>query len=441
MILTPKLAVPLTPGKPAATVVALAASAGGLNALTRVLAALPRDFPAAVVVLQHLAAGHASYLAEILRRRTPLRVKQAEEGDEPLRRHGLRRPARPPPPRRPGRPADAVADGARPLRATLRRRAVRVGGRRFGRRPVTVILSGAGFDGAAGAAAVRRAGGFSIVQDRPPPSSSACRPRPSAPGPPTSAGPRRHRPALVDRVPKAGRHEHPRRRRRLRRPARLPQAHPRLRLHRLQARQPGPPHPQADAGRRRRAASPTTSTTWKSTPRNSPLLFNTILINVTAFFRDPTAWEHLAAEVVPRADRGQATRRPDPGLERRLRLGRGGVHAGHGAGRGPGPEAFRERVKIYATDVDDEALTRPARRLHGPRAGRRPRRRCGRSTSSARRPLRLPQGPPPVGHLRPPRPDPGRPDLADRPARLPQHADVLQRRDPGARSSTASISR
>ncbi len=36
---------------------------------------------------------------------------------------------------------------------------------RFGRRAVTVILSGAGSDGAAGAAAVRRAGGFSIVQD------------------------------------------------------------------------------------------------------------------------------------------------------------------------------------------------------------------------------------------------------------------------------------
>ena len=165
MILTPKLAVPLTPGKPAAAVVALAASAGGLNALTRVLAALPRDFPAAVVVLQHLAAGHASYLAEILRRRTPLRVKQAEEGDElcdgtvyvaPPARHLLVGPD--------GRltlSRTAPVHFARPSADALFESVAA----RFGRRAVTVILSGAGSDGAAGAAAVRRAGGFSIVQD------------------------------------------------------------------------------------------------------------------------------------------------------------------------------------------------------------------------------------------------------------------------------------
>src|SRR5262249_56212906 len=67
--------------KPAFDVVAMAASAGGLNAIGRVLEALPADFPAPVVVVQHLDPRHRSLIAEILSRVTPLRVKQAEEGE------------------------------------------------------------------------------------------------------------------------------------------------------------------------------------------------------------------------------------------------------------------------------------------------------------------------------------------------------------------------
>jgi two-component system, chemotaxis family, protein-glutamate methylesterase/glutaminase len=62
-------------------IVALAASAGGLKALTDVLAALPADFPAALVVVQHLDPRHRSLMAEILGKRTALRVKEAGEGD------------------------------------------------------------------------------------------------------------------------------------------------------------------------------------------------------------------------------------------------------------------------------------------------------------------------------------------------------------------------
>ncbi|HSF47885.1 MAG TPA: chemotaxis protein CheB [Burkholderiales bacterium] len=74
-------------GKPARSVnaafdvVALASSAGGLNALNEILSALPADFPAAVLVVQHLDPRHRSLMAEILSRHTPLLVKQAEEGD------------------------------------------------------------------------------------------------------------------------------------------------------------------------------------------------------------------------------------------------------------------------------------------------------------------------------------------------------------------------
>src|SRR3954466_3448347 len=68
----------MTPGF---DVVALAASAGGLNALTHVLEALPANFPAALVVVQHLDPRHRSLMADILSRRTALRVKQAESTD------------------------------------------------------------------------------------------------------------------------------------------------------------------------------------------------------------------------------------------------------------------------------------------------------------------------------------------------------------------------
>jgi two-component system chemotaxis response regulator CheB len=62
-------------------IVAMAASAGGLAALTEVLDALPPDFPAPIVVVQHLDPRHRSLMAHILARRVRLRVKEAEQGE------------------------------------------------------------------------------------------------------------------------------------------------------------------------------------------------------------------------------------------------------------------------------------------------------------------------------------------------------------------------
>ena len=63
-------------------VIAIATSAGGLKALSQVLAALPADFPPAIVVVQHLDPRHRSLMADILSRRSNLPVKQAEETDK-----------------------------------------------------------------------------------------------------------------------------------------------------------------------------------------------------------------------------------------------------------------------------------------------------------------------------------------------------------------------
>ena len=90
-------------------------------------------------------------------------------------------------------------------------------------------------------------------------------------------------------------------------------------------------------------------------PEEFAPLFNTILINVTSFFRDGDLWNALRDNVVPEL---VAARNGHP-----LRI----WSAGCASGQEPysaamllaealGPEAYRERVKIYATDVDDDAL-------------------------------------------------------------------------------------
>src|SRR5438270_630803 len=66
---------------PAFRLVTLAASAGGLPALAAVLARLPPEFPLPIAVVQHVDPNHRSLVADILGRRTSLRVKPAAEDD------------------------------------------------------------------------------------------------------------------------------------------------------------------------------------------------------------------------------------------------------------------------------------------------------------------------------------------------------------------------
>ncbi|HLO51282.1 MAG TPA: chemotaxis protein CheB [Kamptonema sp.] len=63
-------------------IVAIAASAGGIEALSRIFSKLPPDFPVAIVVVQHIPAHRASLIPKILNRHTALVVKEAEEGEQ-----------------------------------------------------------------------------------------------------------------------------------------------------------------------------------------------------------------------------------------------------------------------------------------------------------------------------------------------------------------------
>jgi two-component system CheB/CheR fusion protein len=91
-------------------------------------------------------------------------------------------------------------------------------------------------------------------------------------------------------------------------------------------------------------------------PEEFAQLFNTILINVTSFFRDEPAWDYLRQEVVPRLLAAKHSHDS-------VRVWSAGCASGQEAyslaivlAEALGLEAFRERVKIYATDVDEEAL-------------------------------------------------------------------------------------
>jgi two-component system, chemotaxis family, CheB/CheR fusion protein len=86
-------------------------------------------------------------------------------------------------------------------------------------------------------------------------------------------------------------------------------------------------------------------------------LFNTILINVTSFFRDPQAWELVRSDVIPRL-------LGETGAGGLIRVWSAGCASGEEAytiamllAEALGRDQFRERVKIYGTDVDEDALT------------------------------------------------------------------------------------
>ena len=151
--------------KAAFDVVAIAASAGGLRALTSVLSGLTADFVAAVTVVQHLDPRHRSLMAELLSRQSCLPVKQAEDSDR-LRSGSVYVAP-------PDRHLLVDADGTLSLSkaelvhflrpsADLLFESVAAS---FKDRAIAVVLTGTGSDGARGLKAIKKMGGTIISQD------------------------------------------------------------------------------------------------------------------------------------------------------------------------------------------------------------------------------------------------------------------------------------
>jgi len=147
-------------------VVALASSAGGIAAISHILESLPAGFPAAIVVVQHLDPRHRSLMAEILRRRTPLEVVQAAEGDRI--RPGTVHVAPP------DRHLLVNRDGSLSLSHSELVHFVRPSAdllfesvaASYEERAIAVVLTGTGSDGSLGIGAIKKMGGTVIAQDQ-----------------------------------------------------------------------------------------------------------------------------------------------------------------------------------------------------------------------------------------------------------------------------------
>ncbi len=335
--------------------VVIGASAGGIEALATLVASLPADFAAPLVIAQHLDPDHVSHLGEILARRTTLEVRTVIE-QEPLL---------------PGViyvvPADRdveITDHIVRVRRNTGHRPKPSVNRLFssaahahGERLIGVILTGAGSDGADGARDVKAAGGMVIIEN---PATAAYASMPQSLAPSTvdlrvdlvNIGPLLAH--LID-----GTHEHASDDAENMLPTLLAQLReqsgidfstykPPTILRRLQRRLVATETPTLAAYLRY----------LNTHPDEYQLLLASFLIKVTEFFRDPELFGILRDEVLPtiveqaRAQGGQ------------VRCWSAGCATGEEAYSlaimlaevlGDGYEDFP--VRIFATDVDVDAIT------------------------------------------------------------------------------------
>jgi two-component system CheB/CheR fusion protein len=334
--------------------VVIGSSAGGIEALSRLVASLPPDFPAPIVIAQHLDPRRPSHLHEILARHATLPVRVVEErealqdgvifvvpsnrlveisaGD--LRLH----PAR----------AGAVA----PSIDVLFESAAEV----FGPGLIAVILTGSGSDGASGAWYVKTAGGAVVIEN------PATAMFPSMP----SSIP----PSLVDATadidsigsilcnlleagnPPAEGRDHDElsdllKRIHERSGIDFASYKPATILRRLRGRMAATSHPTLASY----------AAYLESDPEEYARLVNSLLIKVTEFFRDPKLFEYLGERVFPELI-AEARRE-----RREIRIWSAGCSSGEEAyslaivlAEALGTETAWPDVRIFATDIDRDAI-------------------------------------------------------------------------------------
>ena len=158
-----------TPSSRVFPVIAMAASVGGLKALSVILGGLPADFPAAIAIVMHLAPDHKSILAELLDSRSLLDVRQAKTGDflcqscvfvAPPNQHLLV-----------GKSgclklSSSAAEKVHHSRPSAEPLFVSVA-KVYQRNAIAVVLTGGDGDGSFGVQVIKDEGGTVIAQDRP----------------------------------------------------------------------------------------------------------------------------------------------------------------------------------------------------------------------------------------------------------------------------------
>ncbi len=145
-------------------IIVVGASAGGVEALTQLVAAFPENLPAAVFIVLHIPAEGTSVLPRILNRAGPLHAVHPVDGQAVQKGHIYVAPADQHMLLKPGYihlTHGPRENGHRPAVDPLFRSAARA----YGPRVIGVVLSGALDDGTAGLVAIHLRGGMCVVQD------------------------------------------------------------------------------------------------------------------------------------------------------------------------------------------------------------------------------------------------------------------------------------
>ncbi len=148
-------------------VVTIASSAGGFDPLIKVISDLPPDFPASILVVQHMGPISESALPKILGRHTSMKVKEAEDGER-LSTATIYTP-------KPDKHMMVSPERTILLSSKERVRFLRPAADilfitvaiNYRNKAIGVILSGTGQDGAIGSLAITKAGGKMIAQEDP----------------------------------------------------------------------------------------------------------------------------------------------------------------------------------------------------------------------------------------------------------------------------------
>jgi two-component system CheB/CheR fusion protein len=346
-----------------AHLVVVGSSAGGIEALSTLLGGLPATFPAPVILAQHLDPTHESHLHTILQRKTEMPVvlvtakEKLQSGSVyvvPANRHVV------------------VTDGhVQVEKDHLDRprpsidRLLSSAAKSYAERLVAVILTGAGSDGAAGAIDVKQAGGTVVIQDP----RTALYPSMPAALPPTIVD----HVTDVERIPSLLQDllQHPVS------PAARDSVDTALKtvLATVTKRSDIDFHnykPKSllrRIGRRMTSVGSTTLEDYAQLLEDQPEevghLANDLLINVTQFFRDPEAFDFLRKNVLPEIIERARSR------GRQLRLWSVGCSTGEEAyslvmlvTELLGAEFPQWKLKVFATDVDEDAVTFARRGLY-----------------------------------------------------------------------------
>jgi two-component system CheB/CheR fusion protein len=344
----------------------IGSSAGGIEALSRVVASLPADFPAPIVIAQHLDPRRPSHLHEILARHATLPVRVVE--DRETLENGVIFVV----------PSNRIVEISQ---GDLRLRAAKAGSVApsidvllesaagvFGPGLIAVILTGSGSDGSAGAWHVKNAGGAVLIEN-PATAMFPSMPRSILPslvdatadldsigsvlcdllaaGNPPAGGPDRDElSSLLERI-------------HARSGIDFSSYKPATILRRLH-------------GRMNATSRPTLAmyvAHLESDPEEYARLINSLLIKVTEFFRDPELFDYLRAHVLPELI---AEARRD---QRELRIWSAGCSTGEEAyslaisvAETLGENLPRPEVRIFATDIDRDAIAFARRGIYPPAA-------------------------------------------------------------------------